>query len=78
MILVSTATEIPQVQDSLVKDLRLSRALNINDAVVLGAAYKAADLGEVFKVKPFTIKEATLFPVQVKTYYTFFLQYFLS
>lgn len=65
MILVGTASEVPRVQDRLVKDLGLSRSLDTNGAV-LGAAYKAADCSDGFEVKPFITNDATLFPVQVK------------
>lgn len=78
MILVSTGTEVPRIKDRLVKDLRFSRSLKTDGAVVLGAAYKAADLSNGFEVKPFITKDAILFPIQVKKYYSFYLQYFLS
>lgn len=68
-MLAGAGTRIPRVQDRLVKDLKtgqLGRSLNTDEAAALGAAYKAADLSNGFKVKPFITKDATLFPIQVK------------
>lgn len=68
-MLAGAGTRVPRVQDRLVKDLKigqpLGRSLNTDEAVALGAAYKAADLSNGFKVKPFITKDATLFPIQV-------------
>jgi len=68
-MLAGAGTRVPRVQDRLVKDLKstqpLGRSLNTDEAASLGAAYKAADLSNGFKVKPFITKEATLFPIQV-------------
>lgn len=69
-MLAGAGTRVPRVQDRLVKDLKsgqpLGRSLNTDEAAALGAAYKAADLSNGFKVKPFITKDATLFPIQVK------------
>lgn len=69
VMLAGAGTRVPRVQDHLVKDLKtnqpLGRSLNTDEAASLGAAYKAADLSNGFKVKPFITKEATLFPIQV-------------
>jgi len=68
-MLAGAGTRVPKVQDRLVKDLRsnqpLGRSLNTDEAAALGAAYKAADLSNGFKVKAFITKDATLFPIQV-------------
>jgi hypoxia up-regulated 1 len=68
-MLAGAGTRVPRVQDRLVKDLKssqpLGRSLNTDEAAALGAAYKAADLSNGFKVKPFITKDATLFPIQV-------------
>lgn len=69
-MLAGAGTRVPKVQERLVKDLKtgqpLGRSLNTDEAIALGAAYKAADLSNGFKVKPFITKDATLFPIQVK------------
>jgi len=68
-MLSGAGTRVPKVQDRLVKDLKsnqpLGRSLNTDEASALGAAYKAADLSNGFKVKAFITKDATLFPIQV-------------
>lgn len=69
-MLAGAGTRVPRVQDRLINDLKsghpLGRSLNTDEAAALGAAYKAADLSNGFKVKPFITKDATLFPIQVK------------
>ncbi|KAL4123240.1 hypothetical protein QTP88_015449 [Uroleucon formosanum] len=69
VMLSGAGTRVPRVQDRLVKDLKsnqpLGRSLNTDEAAALGAAYKAADLSNGFKVKAFITKDATLFPIQV-------------
>lgn len=72
-MLAGAGTRVPRVQDCLVKGLKsdkpLGRSLNTDEAAVLGAVYKAADLSNGFKVKPFITKDATLFPIQVIFFY---------
>lgn len=74
-MLAGAGTRVPRVQDRLVKDLKssqpLGRSLNTDEAAALGAAYKAADLSNGFKVKPFITKDATLFPIQVNLFKIF-------
>lgn len=69
MILVGAGSRFPVVQDCLIKDLKISEplnwSLNTNEAVVLGAAYKAADISNEFEVESFIIKEANIFPMEV-------------
>ena len=43
----------------------LARNLNTDEAAVMGAVYKAADLSTGFKVNKFLVKDAVLYPIQV-------------
>lgn len=65
--MVGAGTRIPAVQDQLTAAVKieLSKNLNTDEAAVMGAAYKAADLSTGFKVKKFVTKDAVLFPIQV-------------
>lgn len=67
VVLSGAGTRIPAVQDRLAAAVKmeLSKNLNTDEAAVLGAAYKAADLSTGFKVKKVITKDAVLFPVQV-------------
>lgn len=67
VVLVGAGTRVPSVQDKLsaAVKMELSKNLNTDEAAVLGAAYKAADLSTGFKVKKFITKDAVLFPIQV-------------
>ena len=58
---------MPAVQDRLTSYVKmdLGKNLNTDEAAVMGAAYKAADLSTGFKVKKFITKDAVLFPIQV-------------
>lgn len=80
-MLSGAGTRVPRVQDRLVKDLKssqpLGRSLNTDEAAALGAAYKAADLSNGFKVKPFITKDATLFPIQVIYYIKYYSKIFI-
>lgn len=74
-MLAGAGTRVPRVQDSLIKNLiksnkPLGRSLNTDEAAVMGAVYKAADLSNGFKVKPFITKDATLFPIQVIIFFS--------
>jgi len=81
-MLSGAGTRVPKVQDRLVKDLKsnqpLGRSLNTDEASALGAAYKAADLSNGFKVKAFITKDATLFPIQVSYLFIFFYCLYLT
>ncbi|XP_060862869.1 hypoxia up-regulated protein 1-like isoform X1 [Metopolophium dirhodum] len=70
VMLVGAGTRVPRIQDVLVKDLKsghlLGRSLNTDDAAALGAAYKAAELRNGFKVNTFITKDATMFPIELK------------
>ena len=67
VVLVGAGTRMPKVQEKLTEILKTELAKNINtdEAAVLGAVYKAADLSQGFKVKKFITKDAVLFPVQI-------------
>ncbi|XP_068237926.1 hypoxia up-regulated protein 1-like [Palaemon carinicauda] len=43
----------------------LGKNINADEAAAMGAVYRAADLGQGFKVKKFHVKEAVLFPIEV-------------
>ncbi|XP_063982938.1 hypoxia up-regulated protein 1 isoform X2 [Diachasmimorpha longicaudata] len=67
VILVGAATRMPKVQEILHKylNIELSKNINTDEASVLGAVYKAADLSSGFKVKKFITKDAVLFPIHI-------------
>ena len=44
----------------------LARSLNTDEAVALGAVYQAAALSKGFRVKTFLIKDANIFPIEVR------------
>lgn len=66
-IIVGGATRIPRVQAILqeVWGKELGKNINADEAAAMGAVYRAADLGQGFKVKKFHVKEAVVFPVEV-------------
>lgn len=43
----------------------LGKNINADEAAAMGAVYQAAALSKAFKVKPFLIRDAALFPIQV-------------
>lgn len=67
VILVGAGTRVPAVQNQLTDAIKseLSKNLNTDEAAVMGAVYKAADLSTGFKVKKFITKDAVIFPIQV-------------
>ncbi|GAB1866073.1 Hypoxia up-regulated protein 1 [Camponotus japonicus] len=67
VVLVGAATRMPKVQETLSQYVKteLSKNINTDEAAALGAAYKAADLSQGFKVKKFITKDAILFPIQI-------------
>ncbi|XP_071555809.1 hypoxia up-regulated protein 1 isoform X2 [Temnothorax nylanderi] len=67
VVLVGAGTRMPKVQEALSQYVKteLSKNVNTDEAAALGAAYKAADLGQGFKVKKFVTKDALLFPIQI-------------
>ena len=44
----------------------LGRNINADEAGALGAVYRAADMGQGFKVKTFHVKEANMYPIEVE------------
>ncbi|XP_063058751.1 hypoxia up-regulated protein 1 isoform X2 [Engraulis encrasicolus] len=69
VILVGGATRVPKVQEVLLKAARkeeLGKNINADEAAAMGAVYQAAALSKAFKVKPFIVRDAALFPIQVE------------
>lgn len=69
VILVGGATRVPKVQDVLLKSVgkeELSKNINADEAAAMGAVYQAAALSKAFKVKPFLVRDAAVFPIQVE------------
>nr|XP_033774968.1 hypoxia up-regulated protein 1 isoform X2 [Geotrypetes seraphini] len=69
VILVGGATRVPKVQETLLKIVgkeELGKNINADEAAAMGAVYQAAALSKAFKVKPFIIRDAALFPIQVE------------
>lgn len=66
-IIVGGATRIPKIQ-MMLQDVwghELGKNINADEAAAMGAVYRAADLGQGFKVKKFHVKEAALLPIEV-------------
>uniref|UniRef100_A0A3Q3KNK5 Hypoxia up-regulated protein 1 n=1 Tax=Mastacembelus armatus TaxID=205130 RepID=A0A3Q3KNK5_9TELE len=69
VILVGGSTRVPKVQEVLLKAVRkeeLGKNINADEAAAMGAVYQAAALSKAFKVKPFLVRDATVFPIQVE------------
>ncbi|XP_074018440.1 hypoxia up-regulated protein 1 [Numenius arquata] len=69
VILVGGATRVPKVQEVLLKAVgkeELGKNINADEAAAMGAVYQAAALSKAFKVKPFVVRDATVFPIQVE------------
>lgn len=66
-VIVGGATRTPKIQEILKKKIgmEVSKNLNADEAAVMGAVYRAADLATGFKVKKFIVKDAVLFPIHV-------------
>lgn len=66
-VLFGGQTRTPKIQEILKKKIgiELAKNLNADEAAVMGAVYRAADLATGFKVKKFIVKDAVLFPIQV-------------
>nr|ARK20016.1 hypoxia up-regulated protein 1 [Ampulex compressa] len=67
VVIVGAGTRVPKVQEKLISymNMELSKNVNADEAAVLGAVYKAADLSQGFKVKKYVTKDAVLFPIQI-------------
>ncbi|XP_062392611.1 hypoxia up-regulated protein 1 isoform X1 [Sardina pilchardus] len=69
VILVGGSTRVPKVQEVLLKAVRkeeLAKNINADEAAAMGAVYQAAALSKAFKVKPFIVRDAAVFPIQVE------------
>uniref|UniRef100_A0A8D0GE94 Hypoxia up-regulated protein 1 n=1 Tax=Sphenodon punctatus TaxID=8508 RepID=A0A8D0GE94_SPHPU len=69
VILVGGATRVPKVQEVLLKTVgkeELGKNINADEAAAMGAVYQAAALSKAFKVKPFVVRDAAMFPIQVE------------
>ncbi|XP_035391850.1 hypoxia up-regulated protein 1 isoform X2 [Electrophorus electricus] len=69
VILVGGATRVPRVQEVLLKAVgkeELGKNINADEAAAMGAVYQAAALSKAFKVKPFLVRDAAVFPIQVE------------
>ncbi|XP_063365068.1 hypoxia up-regulated protein 1 [Cydia amplana] len=66
LVLAGGAARVPGVLAAL-KDqgLEPSRSINADEAVAMGAVYRAASLATGYKVAPLNVKDAVLLPVQV-------------
>lgn len=58
---------MPRVQSILQEawGQELGKNINADEAAAMGAVYRAADLGQGFKVKKFHVKESVVFPIEV-------------
>ncbi|XP_057676910.1 hypoxia up-regulated protein 1 isoform X1 [Corythoichthys intestinalis] len=68
VILVGGSTRVPKVQEVLLKAVakeELGKNINADEAAAMGAVYQAAVLSKAFKVTPFLVRDATVFPIQV-------------
>ena len=78
-IIVGGATRIPKIQSILqgIWGAELGKNINADEAAAMGAIYRAADLGQGFKVKKFHVKDTVVFPIEVRIYtYEVFSLYF--
>ncbi|XP_007441553.1 hypoxia up-regulated protein 1 [Python bivittatus] len=69
VILVGGATRVPKVQEFLLKAVgkeELGKNINADEAAAMGAVYQAAALSKAFKVKPFIVRDAAMYPIQVE------------
>ncbi|XP_013911305.1 PREDICTED: hypoxia up-regulated protein 1 [Thamnophis sirtalis] len=69
VILVGGATRVPKVQEFLLQVVgkeELGKNINADEAAAMGAVYQAAALSKAFKVKPFIVRDAALYPIQVE------------
>uniref|UniRef100_A0A8C5S0S6 Hypoxia up-regulated protein 1 n=1 Tax=Laticauda laticaudata TaxID=8630 RepID=A0A8C5S0S6_LATLA len=69
VILVGGATRVPKVQEFLLQVVgkeELGKNINADEAAAMGAVYQAAALSKAFKVKPFVVRDAAVYPIQVE------------
>ncbi|KAI6231613.1 hypothetical protein M3Y95_00400500 [Aphelenchoides besseyi] len=68
IVLMGAGTRVPAIQQMLkdfFKGKELGRFLNTDEAIAMGAVYEAAHLSKGFRVKPFDVQDALLYPIQV-------------
>lgn len=67
VILFGGGTRVPKIQETLRTAIgqELGKNINMDEAAVMGAVYRAADLATGFKVKKIITKDATVLPIQV-------------
>ncbi|KAM9299356.1 hypoxia up-regulated protein 1 [Gastrophryne carolinensis] len=69
VIIVGGGTRVPKVQELLLQAVgkeELGKNINADEAAAMGAVYQAAALSKAFKVKPFVVRDAALYPIQVE------------
>ncbi|XP_077402735.1 hypoxia up-regulated protein 1 [Vanacampus margaritifer] len=69
VILVGGSTRVPKVQEVLLKAVgkeELGKNINADEAAAMGAVYQAAVLSKAFKVTPFLVRDAAVYPIQVE------------
>ncbi|XP_034034750.1 hypoxia up-regulated protein 1 [Thalassophryne amazonica] len=69
VVLVGGSTRVPKVQEVLLKAVgkeELGKNINADEAAAMGAVYQAAVLSKAFKVKPFLVRDAAVYPIQVE------------
>lgn len=69
VILMGGGTRSPKVKSVLQKAIgreELGMSINTDEAAALGAVYQAAHLSTGFRVKTFAVKDANIYPIQVR------------
>ncbi|KAF9968117.1 hypothetical protein BGZ70_006516 [Mortierella alpina] len=69
LVLVGGGVRIPSVQANLaaiVGENNIAKNVNMDEAAVMGAVFRAASLSKQFKVKEVRLKDISLFPIEVK------------
>ncbi|KPP75733.1 hypothetical protein Z043_105003, partial [Scleropages formosus] len=59
-------TRVPGVNAVYFCREELAKNINADEAAAMGAVYQAAALSKAFKVKPFLVRDAAVFPIQVE------------
>ncbi|KAF9953294.1 hypothetical protein BGZ72_005512 [Mortierella alpina] len=69
LVLVGGGVRIPSIQANLaaiVGEKNIAKNVNMDEAAVMGAVFRAASLSKQFKVKEVRLKDISLFPIEVK------------
>ena len=70
VLLFGGGTRIPRVRDLVLTAAKghqqLGMSLNTDESAALGAVYQAAHLSKGFRVKKFLVKDANVFPIEVR------------